>query len=150
MIMKITIDAFLADPRVALVGASRDKAKWGNALMRELVAKGVDVLPVNPRATEIEGRKCYPSLDALPPEIAGAIVALPAPEAAKALTEAENPSLKRVWLLRGASSEASISAARAKGLEIVSKYCPLMFYPPVDGAHKFHRFFARLFGSLPH
>ena len=44
-------------PRVvAVVGASRDRRKFGNKAVRAFVAAGDTVVPIHPHATEVEGR----------------------------------------------------------------------------------------------
>jgi predicted CoA-binding protein len=134
---------------VAIVGASRRREKTGSALVRELTAKGYEVHPVHPEAAELEGRACVPSVDALPAGVAGLIVVLPAATAASMLAGMPKSGVKRVWLLKGATSKASIDAAKEKGLDLVQGLCPLMFYPPVDGVHSFHRLVKRLFGTMP-
>jgi len=63
---KAAIDEFIAQPAVAIAGASRDGKKFGNAVYRDLKSKGYHVFAVNPNAAIIEGDPCYPSLSALP------------------------------------------------------------------------------------
>jgi len=52
--------------KVAIVGASADRSKYGNRALRGFLAAGYEVYPVNPNYEELEGVRCYPSLDALP------------------------------------------------------------------------------------
>ncbi len=40
--------------RIALVGASKNPAKYGNIILKDLLSKGFEVLPVNPNYDEIE------------------------------------------------------------------------------------------------
>lgn len=51
---------------VAVVGASTNRAKYGNIAVRAYRDAGFTVYPINPRATTIEGLPAYPSLDTLP------------------------------------------------------------------------------------
>jgi len=62
LVSKKTIDAFYANKRIAVVGASRSKAKYGHALLEQLLRSGFDAVPVNPHAEEIAGRKCFKSV----------------------------------------------------------------------------------------
>ncbi|HDJ26423.1 MAG TPA: CoA-binding protein, partial [Candidatus Bathyarchaeota archaeon] len=50
----------------AVVGASRDPNKYGHRVFKDLLEAGYEVYPVNPKADEILGRKCYPDLRSLP------------------------------------------------------------------------------------
>ncbi|GAB4150910.1 MAG: CoA-binding protein [Planctomycetota bacterium] len=52
--------------RVAIVGASPDRTKYGNKALRGFAAAGYEVYPINPNYDEIEGFKCYRNLDELP------------------------------------------------------------------------------------
>ena len=51
---------------VAVVGCSPDPDRPSNAIARYLLSAGFEVIPVNPRAGEVLGRKCYPDLAAIP------------------------------------------------------------------------------------
>ncbi|MEM0195485.1 MAG: CoA-binding protein [Thermoplasmatales archaeon] len=61
-----------------VVGASREKGKVGNVILNNLKKsfKG-DLIAVNPSAEEIEGVKCYPSVDSIPGKVDVAVIALP-------------------------------------------------------------------------
>ena len=61
---------------IAIVGASRDRKKFGNKAVRAYASKGYTVYPVNPNEKNIEGLKAYPSLSSLPqkPNIASLYV----------------------------------------------------------------------------
>jgi predicted CoA-binding protein len=52
---KAAIEDFIAQPAVAIAGASRDGKKFGNAVYRDLKSKGYRVFAVNPNTTLIEG-----------------------------------------------------------------------------------------------
>src|SRR4051794_30613783 len=59
----------LIQPRsVAIVGASSDASRTAGRPLRYLLKHGYTgtIYPVNPRASEIDGVACYPSVDALP------------------------------------------------------------------------------------
>jgi predicted CoA-binding protein len=54
------ITDFLAQKRIAVVGASRNAKDFNTGLLRDLRRHGYDAVPVNPNATEIEGARCFP------------------------------------------------------------------------------------------
>ena len=56
--------AFFQLRAFAVVGASEDRAKFGNKVLRCYVKHGKDVTPVNKRSLAIEGLPCVPSLAA--------------------------------------------------------------------------------------
>lgn len=65
---------------VALVGASDQGERFGTRVYRQLVNFGFEgpIYPVNPRARELLGRTCYPSIAALPetPDHVGIVVSI--------------------------------------------------------------------------
>ena len=51
---------------VAIIGASADRAKFGNKSIRAHARAGYHVYPINPRETEIEGWHAFRSVRDLP------------------------------------------------------------------------------------
>lgn len=92
---------------VAVVGASPDKRKIGNAVLENLVNTGFKgkIFPVNPSCTEIFGLKCYASLDQLEKGIDLVIVALPAKTSVEVLDQCVKNSSKFVIIVAGGFSE---------------------------------------------
>ena len=72
MTSKVTVDDFLAQPTLAVVGVSRDPKAFANGAYKELKEKGYRLLPVNPHMETFDGETCYPSLKALPEAPGGA------------------------------------------------------------------------------
>jgi predicted CoA-binding protein len=48
---------------IAIVGASADRSKYGNKAVRAFAQGGWTVYPVNPSLDEVEGHRCYASID---------------------------------------------------------------------------------------
>lgn len=55
---------------VAVVGASKNPEKDANSVPAYLMEHGYDVIPINPTADVVLGKKVYPSLASLPEEVA--------------------------------------------------------------------------------
>jgi acetyl coenzyme A synthetase (ADP forming)-like protein len=71
----------LMRPRaIAVVGASESEGKIGNSVMKNLVNGGFqgEIYPVNPKASEILGKKVYADIDELPDDVDVAVFAIPA------------------------------------------------------------------------
>jgi predicted CoA-binding protein len=54
-----TIEAFLAQKRIAMIGISRNPKDFSASLFSELERRGYDIVPVNPKASEVMGRPCF-------------------------------------------------------------------------------------------
>ncbi|MBN2189362.1 MAG: acetate--CoA ligase family protein [Chitinispirillaceae bacterium] len=63
---------------VAVIGASADTAKVGNSVLENMVSGGYagKIYPVNPKADEIRGMKCYPSILAVKGSVDLAVIAV--------------------------------------------------------------------------
>lgn len=149
MTSRASIDAFLAQPALALVGISRGGKKFGNLAFRELVAKGYRVYPIHPAAETIEGARCYQRITDVPEHLDAALVVVPPAEALRAVRQAAAAGIHHVWLQQGAESPDVLEACRELGLDVVSGECVLMFAKPAS-YHKVHRWIWQILGKLPH
>ena len=95
------ITKFLECKRVAFVGVSRDPQHFSRALFREFLAKGYDPVPVNPQATEIEGRKCFARLSDITPPVEAALLMTGAPDATdQAVRECRQADIRNIWIYK--------------------------------------------------
>ncbi len=143
---KAAIDAFLQQKTIAVVGASRNKDKFGTAIYRDLKQRGYKVFAVNPNADMVEGDRCYAGLGALPAKADAVIIVIPPADTIPVIEEAARLGIQHVWLQQGASSAAGEVRAKELGLSLVSGACIFMYLEPMESIHKFHRFFDKLFG----
>ena len=143
-----TIDEFLANPAIAVIGVSRNQHKFGNTACRVLREKGYRIYPVHRRAATIDGMQCYRGLSDLPEKVNAALIVVPPWEAIDVIGEAAAAGIHHVWLQQGAESvEAKNLAAKLK-LSLISGECILMFAKPT-GVHRMHRFVRRVMGVTP-
>jgi len=77
---KEALDKILMPKSIAVIGASTDPFKWGNMLLAAIQKSGFegDIYPVNPRAEEILGLKCYANVRDVPGDVDSAVVVVPA------------------------------------------------------------------------
>lgn len=114
------VDRFLAVGAFAVVGASSNREKYGNKVLRCYAQHGHPVVAVNPRADEIEGVPCYPSVDQIPGEPRAVSVVAP-PGLAKAIVAAaEKASVKHLWFQPGAEDDEAIALAETSGIEVIA------------------------------
>ncbi len=114
------LQAFLASGPFAVVGASTDRSKYGNKVLRCYLQNGKKAYPVNPKAPEVEGLRAYPSLAALPEHVPAISVITPPAATEQVVREAHAAGVKHVWMQPGAESEAAIRAAESLGMNVIA------------------------------
>lgn len=144
-----TVERFVAEPALAIVGVSRSGAKFGNAAARELRAKGYRVYPIHPGATSIDGMPCFARFEDLPEHVNAVVVVVPPHEALSVVRAAAKAGVHQVWLQQGAESPEVLEACRSLNLAVVAGECILMFAKPAS-FHKLHGWLRRTMGHLPH
>jgi predicted CoA-binding protein len=105
--------------RVAVIGASNDRRKFGNKAVRAFVAHGDDVLPVNLHETVIEGLRAYRSVLDIPGPIDMATMYVPPDIGLTVIEELARTSVGEIWFNPGSESEAVLARARALGLRVI-------------------------------
>ncbi|MBN2802973.1 MAG: acetate--CoA ligase family protein [Deltaproteobacteria bacterium] len=82
-------DSLLTPKSIAVIGASQTPHKVGYEILFNLIDGKFDgpIIPVNPKATEICGLKCYPSLSDYKEKVELAIVVVPPPAVFEAVKE---------------------------------------------------------------
>jgi predicted CoA-binding protein len=114
------IDRYMECGPYAVVGASADRAKYGNKVLRAYLKRGLAVHPVNPKAEEIEGRPAFPDLASLPERVRGISVITP-PRVTEAVVEAAaGAGVEFVWMQPGAESDAAVRRAGELGLKVIA------------------------------
>ena len=144
---------FLRGKRFAVAGVSRQPGQAANAVFRRLKQSGYEVFPVNPKAAEVEGVRCYPDLGSVPGPLDGVVIATAPGVSADIVRQCANRGVPRVWFHRsfgsGSVSEEGVRACEALGISAIVGGCPLMFCEPVDGGHKCMRWWLQWRGRVP-
>jgi uncharacterized protein len=104
---------------VAVIGASKDRNKFGNKALRAFERQGYDVLAINPNEAEVEGHKTYGSVLDVPGTIDMATVYVPPDAGVKVMDELARKGVPEVWLNPGADEDEVVARARQLGLRIV-------------------------------
>ena len=107
-------------PTVAILGASADRAKYGNKAVRAHRQQGFTVYPVNPKGGEIEGLTVYRSLAEVPPGKLDRIsVYLPPAVGLAALDEIAQRGCDELWLNPGSDGPEVVEKSRSLGLNVI-------------------------------
>ncbi len=110
---------FLDGSPHAVVGASTNREKYGNKVLRVYQQTGRAVYPINPRADEIEGLKAYPDLASLPEAVHGISVITPPKITESVVEEAAKLGIMNIWMQPGAESERAVQMAEEAGINVI-------------------------------
>lgn len=103
----------------AVVGVSRDPAKYGHMVYATLKDLGYTVFPINPSTDTIGDDIVYPRLETLP-ETPDCVVTVVPPAATEQVARtAGRMGIRYMWMQPGSESEAAVNAAHAAGLRVV-------------------------------
>jgi acetyl coenzyme A synthetase (ADP forming)-like protein len=150
----MSLESFFSPKSVAIVGASRQKGKVGYEILTNLVAGGYKgkIFPVNPKADEIDGLKCYPDLTSLGevPELV--IVIVPARLVPGVMEECVRVRVRSAIIITAGFKEVGpegkkleqevVQIARRGGIRFIGPNCLGVISP----AHKLNASFG---GDLP-
>jgi len=103
--------------RIAIIGASTNKEKYGNKAVRAYKKAGWEVYPVNPHEKEVEGLTCYSSVRDIPVTIDTVSLYVPASISINLVKEFKEKGIKKAYVNPGAESDELIQALRAAGIE---------------------------------
>ena len=110
---------------IAMVGLSANAFRPSHFAAIYMLAEGYDIIPVNPRETEVLGRKCYPSLTEAAKEHHIEIVDVfrNAKDVPPIVEEAIAIGAKAVWMQLGIINDAAAQRALDAGLDVVMDRC---------------------------
>jgi acetyl coenzyme A synthetase (ADP forming)-like protein len=131
----------LMRPRaIAVVGASDSEGKIGNSVMRNLVDGGFEgeIYPVNPKASEILGKKCYADVTELPDGVDVAVFAIPAKFVPDTLTKVGDKGIPAAVLIPSGFAETGetelqrqlVQSAREHGVRFIGPNIYGVYYTP--------------------
>jgi acetyl coenzyme A synthetase (ADP forming)-like protein len=125
---------------IAVVGASDSEGKIGNSVMRNLVDGGFagEIYPVNPKASEILGKKCYPDVTELPDGVDVAVFAIPAKFVPDTLAKVGDKGIPAAVLIPSGFAETGetelqrqlVESAREHGVRFIGPNIYGVYYTP--------------------
>jgi predicted CoA-binding protein len=114
------INQFLAAGAFGVVGASSNRQKFGNRVLRCYLQKGKQAIPVNPNEVEIEGVACVKSVEELPPEVKSISMITPPAVTEQLVPRAIAHGIENIWMQPGAESPAAVAFCNEKGINVIA------------------------------
>jgi predicted CoA-binding protein len=105
-------------PSIAVIGASQNRAKFGNKCVRAFLHRGYRVYPINPHGGEIEGLPAATALADLPIAPDRISIYLPPHKTRALLPDLARYPEAQIWFNPGSANPAILEEARAAGIDV--------------------------------
>ena len=104
----MNLNAIFEPRSIAVVGASTKEGSVGNDVVKNLVTQGYEgkIYPVNPKAEELYGLRCYPNLKSIGERIDLVVVVVPAAVVPGVMEEAAELKVKGAIIISAGFKEA--------------------------------------------
>ncbi len=103
------LEKFFNPKTVAVIGASRNPEKVGNVLLKNLIESGErlgrKIIPINPNAQEVLGKRAYSKITDAKEKIDLAIIAIPANLVSAAVEQCKEKNVKNIIIVSSGFSE---------------------------------------------
>lgn len=116
-----SINKFFTSEAYAVVGASSNREKYGNKVLRVYLQKHKKVYPINPHEKSIEGVDCLPDIKSLPTNVKSISIITPPSVTEKVVVEAIAKGIKNIWMQPGAENNEAIKLCETNGINVIAK-----------------------------
>ena len=111
--------------RVAVIGMSTHSAKAAHFVPKYLSEQGFDIIPINPNADEILGKKSYQDISSLDHPVDIVDIFRPSEDVLPFVEDAIKKKPKVIWLQEGIHNSQAEELARSNGIIIIFNRCML-------------------------
>lgn len=110
----MSLNDFFCPDSVAVIGAAREEGKVGRTIFDNIIGSGYKgkVFPVNPKASDIDGHKCYPSIIDIKQDIKLAVIVIPARFISKVMEECSEKGIKYAIIISAGFKETGVKGAK--------------------------------------
>lgn len=120
MTIEQQIEQFLAAPAFGVVGASTNRDKYGNKVLRCYQQNDRRVTPVHPKEKQVEGLDCVSSVADLPEEVQSISIITPPQITEKVVKQAATHGIKNIWMQEGSESPVAVRYCEEQGLNVIA------------------------------
>ena len=106
-------------PRIAIIGASNNPAKYGNKAVRAYLRRGWTVFPVTPREASVEGIPTHPDVESIPGSLDRVALYVPPSVGIALLPGLIGKGIAEVFVSPGAESDELLAEGERLGLPLV-------------------------------
>jgi acetyl coenzyme A synthetase (ADP forming)-like protein len=131
----MSLKSFFEPKSVAVIGASREPGKLGHEVFKNIIDAGFkgELYPINPKADEILGRKCYPSIKDVPSDVELVVVIVPARFVPQVIADCGLKAVRAVIVISSGFKETGeagmelerqmLAEAHKAGIRIIGPNC---------------------------
>jgi len=124
--MPESIETFLKSEVFGVVGASEDRSKYGNKVLRCYLQNKRTAIPVNPKVAMVEGIASVATVADLPDTVKSISVITPPAVTEKVVEAALAKGITSIWMQPGAESDAAIERCKAAGVNVIADHSCLL------------------------
>jgi predicted CoA-binding protein len=114
------IQQFFTSKAYAVVGASTNRDKFGNKVLRCYLQQNKIVYPVNPRENKIENVACIHQIADLPDDVKSISIITPPSITEMIVDEAIKKGIQNIWMQPGAESETAIQHCKQHNINVIA------------------------------
>jgi predicted CoA-binding protein len=127
------VRAILKNKSIAVIGISRDANKEAHIVPRFLMEKGYNIIPINPFADEILGKKVYKSIKDVDERIDVVDVFRPSDQLRPVVNDVVERNKARgdagiLWLQLGIYDKDAVDEAKRNGIKVIYNRCMMQEY----------------------
>ena len=109
---------------IAVVGMSRDPVKAAHFVPKYMIERGYNIIPVNPSANEILGKRTYAKVSDIKPQVDIIDVFRPSENVYSVVEDSvKKPSVKVIWLQEGIHNAEAEKMALDNKINVVFNRC---------------------------
>ena len=120
MTIEKQIEQFFTSPIFGVVGASTNRNKYGNKVLRCYQQNDLSVIPVHPKEAQVEGVDCVASVTDLPAEVQSISIITPPQITEKVVKQAAAHGIKNIWMQVGSESSVAVEYCEKQGLNVIA------------------------------
>jgi predicted CoA-binding protein len=118
------IRKFYTLTNIAVVGMSKNEGKAAHYVPKYLIDHGYNVFPVNPTATEILGRKSYPTVSSIPDRIDVVDIFRRSEDVPVVVEDTlKKEGIQVIWMQEGIYNKEAEKMAKEKDISTVYNRC---------------------------
>jgi len=114
------IDIFFDVQAYGVVGASTNREKYGNKVLRCYLQNGYRAIPVNPKEKEIEGIPCVATVQDLPDDVKSISVITPPAVTEQVVEAAARKGIENIWMQPGAQSPRAVELCHQHNINVIA------------------------------